>query len=263
MKKYKILITWRLLCENIEKYKKILKKNNLIFDTLNVDQYAKKSQLLRILKKYDGIICGDDELDREVINSATNLKIISKWGTGLDSIDLRFAKEKKIKVFNSPGAFTDSVSDHAIALLLNITRNITSNDQDIRNGIWSKKLCENLSDLRIGIIGYGKIGRMIHKKLKVFTKRFLINDKKKLKINVPKNKIYKVADVIILCVDLNHTTKNLIQMKQFKLMKKNTILINICRGSVIDNKALFSALKNKLIYSAGLDVFDSEPLKKK
>ena len=124
--------------------------------------YLKKI-LINKITKYDGIICGDDEITRKVLDKAKKLKVISKWGTGLDSIDLNYAKKKRIKVFNSPGAFTDNVSDHALALMFSLNRNIILNHNDILKGKWSKRICDNLTDKTIGIIGYGKIGQMIKK----------------------------------------------------------------------------------------------------
>ena len=204
----------------------------------------------------------DDEITRKVLDKAKKLKVISKWGTGLDSIDLNYAKKKRIKVFNSPGAFTDNVSDHALALMFSLNRNIILNHNDILKGKWSKRICDNLTDKTIGIIGYGKIGQMI-KKLSSFKVNFLINDLKKLRIKkTTKNKIYKQSDILFLCVSLNDSSRNMLVKKHFKIMKKNLIIVNICRGQVIRGNDLYYALKNNLIAGAGLDVHYQEPIKK-
>jgi len=262
-KNYKILITWRLLVDDILKFKLLFKKNNIHYDIVHNKQFVSENVLKKIISRYDGLICGDDEITKKVLNKANNLKVISKWGTGLDSIDLNYAKKKSIKVFNSPGAFTDNVSDHALALMFSLTRNIVNNHYDIKNGIWSKRLCENLSNKTIGIIGYGKIGKMIKKKLSGFKVNFLINDINNKEIYYKsKALIYKKSDIIFLCVDLNETSKNLIGNKQLLRMKRNALLINICRGQVINSNDLYNALKNKLIGGAGLDVHYHEPIKK-
>ena len=138
-------------------------KKNINIHTIYGEQYLSEKILINKITKYDGIICGDDEITRKVLDKAKKLKVISKWGTGLDSIDLNYAKKKRIKVFNSPGAFTDNVSDHALALMFSLNRNIILNHNDILKGKWSKRICDNLTDKTIGIIGYGKIGQMIKK----------------------------------------------------------------------------------------------------
>ena len=263
MKIKKILITWRFLIRDIEKYRAIFKKNNIKFDFFTTDQYVKEIDLLKIIHKYDGIICGDDEITTKVINKAKKLKVISKWGTGIDSINKNYAIKKNIKVFNTPGAFTSAVAEHALGLMLSITRNITFNHIDIIKNNWSKRICHTIEGKNIGIVGYGKIGKKIHKLLNTFRPNVSINDiRKNYKKITPLNKLLKNSDIIFIACDLNKTSRHLIKMKELKIMKKNAILINISRGAIIDNKALIKALKKNLIGCAGLDVYENEPIKK-
>ena len=177
--KKKVLISWRLLADNIKDYKYYFKKKNIDFDIIKCKQYLKERQILKIIHKYNGIICGDDEITEKVINKAKNLKIISKWGTGIDSININYAKKKGIKVLNSPGFFTKNVAQHALGLLFSITRNIIKNHFELKNGLWSKNMNLNIEGLTVGIIGYGKIGKEIKRLLKNFKVKFLINDNKK------------------------------------------------------------------------------------
>jgi D-3-phosphoglycerate dehydrogenase len=261
-KKFKVLITWRLLIDKFFLFKKFFKKNKILYDLLYTEQYLKEIDLLKIIHKYDGLICGDDQITKKVIDKAKRLKVISKWGTGMDSIDLQYAKKKNIKVFNSPGAFTKQVAQHAVALMLCITRNIYLNHQDIQKGIWSKRICSNLDGKTVGIIGFGKIGKEIKRILSVYKIKFLLNDIKKSNINwTTKKKLLKYSDIIFLAVDLNKYSNKLITLKELKVMKSEAILINICRGAVIDNNALIKALKEKMIKAAGLDVFEEEPVR--
>ena len=118
MHKKKILITWHYLLPLKTKYKKLLKKNNISFDIKSINPSLKEHQLIKIINKYDGIICGDDEINKNVIDKAIKLKVISKWGTGLNSIDVNYAKKKGIKVYNSPKAFIESVTVYAFGLLI-------------------------------------------------------------------------------------------------------------------------------------------------
>jgi len=258
---FKVLITWRLLIDKFFFFKKIFKKNKILYDFYYTDQYLKEMDLFKIIHKYDGLICGDDQITKKVIDKAKRLKVISKWGTGMDSIDLQYAKKKNIKVFNSPGAFTKQVAQHAVALMLSITRNIYLNHQDIQKGIWSKRICSNLDGKTVGIIGFGKIGKEIKRILSVYKIKFLLNDIKKSNVNwTAKKKLLKYSDIIFLAVDLNKYSNKLITLKELKLMKREAILINICRGAVIDNNDLIKALKEKMIKAAGLDVFEEEPV---
>jgi D-3-phosphoglycerate dehydrogenase / 2-oxoglutarate reductase len=263
MKKLKILITWRFLIDDIKKYSLVFKKNNISYEILKTAQYVKEKDLLKVIHKYDGIICGDDEISKTVIDKAKKLKVISKWGTGIDSIDKNYANKKNIKVFNTPGAFTNAVAEHAIGLMFSMTRNITFNHMDILNDNWSKRICSTIEGKNIGIIGYGKIGKKIYKNLKSFNPIFFFNDIKKInRTNSSLDRLLRVSDIIFIACDLNKSSKHLITSKELKLMKKNSILINISRGSIVNNHDLIKALKNKTILCAALDVYEKEPIQK-
>jgi D-3-phosphoglycerate dehydrogenase len=262
-KKINILITWRLLIENLNKYIFIFKKNRIRFDVIKCDQHLKEKKLIDIIHKYDGIICGDDELTKKVLKRAKRLKIISKWGTGIDSIDKDYAKQKGIILKNSPGAFSKSVSQHAIGLIFSILRNIVCNHNDIIKGNWSKRINSTIDGKTIGIIGYGNIGKEIYEKLSVFDVNFLFNDKKKIsKKNTSLNTLLKKSDIVIISCDLNKTSYHLLKYSNLKLMKKSSIIINVSRGAIVKSSDLLIILKQKKISGAGLDVFEEEPLKK-
>lgn len=258
---FNLLITWRLLAEHIDEYKELLKNNNVNYKILIKPQYFIEKDLLNVIGKFHGIICGDDEITEKVIDKAINLKIISKWGTGIDSINVDYAKKRGIAVINSPGAFTKSVAQHGIALMFALTRNIVANHNDILNGKWTKRTCNNLENKTIGIIGYGKIGKELFKHLRSFGSHFLFNDVKKIKNNTKLKYLLKKSDIIFISCDLNPTSRNLIKYPDLMLMKKNSLLINISRGSVVNNNDLIMALKKRIILGAGLDVFAEEPIK--
>ena len=252
-----------MLAENISAYKSIFKKNKINYDIYKSNQHVLEADLLKIIHKYDGIICGDDEITKKVIDKAKKLQVISKWGTGIDSIDKDYAKKKNISIFNTPGAFTTSVAQHGVALMFAILRNIVFNHIDILEKNWSKRTCYTVETKKIGIIGFGKIGKEIYRILNIFKPKFYINDVKKIeKKNTPLDTLLKNSDIIFLCCDLNKSSKYLIKYNELKKMKKGVILINIARGALINNKDLYKALQKKIISAAGLDVFENEPLKK-
>jgi D-3-phosphoglycerate dehydrogenase len=260
---FKVLITWRLLIDDIDKYLPKFKEKNISIDILKSPQHTKEEKLINIIHKYDGIICGDDEITKKVINKAKKLKIISKWGTGIDSIDVEYLKKKNIKLFNTPGAFTKAVAQHALGLMLAITRNITLNHIDLLRNDWSKRICTSIENQNIGIVGYGKIGKEIHRLLKAFRPNFYFNDKKKINFkNTKLTNLLKTSDIVFICCNLNKTSKHLIKLKELRLMKKNSIIINISRGPIIKNDDLIKALKNNVISFAALDVYENEPIDK-
>ena len=269
-KKFKVLISWRYIIPILKKYEKIFKKNGIYYETIQANQNIKENQLLRIIDRFDGILCGDDEITKKVINKGKKLKVISKWGTGTDSIDLEFAKKKKIKVYNSPGAFSESVAQLCWGLVLAISRRIFETQKEIKKGYWPKLNGILLKDKYLGVIGLGNVGQRVIQFGRGFGMKVLGNDIKKIssktlkkfKIKkVSKINLLKKADIIILCVDFNKTSYRLIDYKDFAKMKKNAIIINVSRGPVINEKALIRALTRKQIYGAGLDVFENEPIK--
>ena len=271
MYKYKILITWHYLLPLKKEYKKILNEAKISFDIKRVNPSLNELQLSKIIRKYDGIICGDDEISKKVIDEAKNLKVISKWGTGLNSIDINYAKKKGIKVYNSPKAFVESVSIYTFGILINLARGILKINSDVIKNKWPKYSGIELKNKKIGIFGYGNIGKRIASIGKNLGMKVLVNDiNKKLQKQVvkknllflSKKKILNDSDFIILATDLNKTSFHLLSFKEFRQIKKGVIIINISRGPVIDESALIKNLKSNKIGGLGLDVFEHEPLKK-
>ena len=271
MHKKKILISWHYLMPLSQKYKNFFKKENIDYDTISVNPSLKENQLLKIIHKYDGIICGDDEITKKVIDKAKKLKVISKWGTGLDSIDVNYAKKKSILICNSPKAFVESVTVYAFGLLINLSRGLFKIHSLVMNNKWEKYSGVELLNKNLGIIGFGNIGENIAKVGTAFGMNILINDSnKKLKSKVlrygysfiSKVKILNKSDFLILATDLNKSSFHLLNFKDFEIIKKNLILINISRGPIINEKALIKYIKNKKIGGIGLDVFENEPLKR-
>ncbi len=216
------------------------------------------------------MICSDDEFSKKVLQNAKKLKVISKWGTGIDSIDSKFAKKKGIKIFNTPGAFTGGVAQYALGMILNLSRKLTKSDRSVKLGSWNKFQGTNIENKKIGVVGLGKIGSRIIKYLKPFNVEIFGNDSKKI---ITKNlnrknikilsldKIFSHCDIIVICVDLNKSSHHLIGTKQMMKLNESKMLINISRGPVVDNKALIKCI-NKKNFQIGFDVFEVEPIKK-
>lgn len=266
--KPKVLVTWKEIEGYIRKNKSKLKK--IHFDFFFQKQSIRSNILKKKIQKYSGLICGDDEIDSVVLKKAKNLKIISKWGTGIDSINLELCKKKKIKVYNTPGAFTHGVSQLAFCYILALSRNIIKIDQLVRKNYWPKFKGQLLDKRKVGIIGFGKIGKNLGKIVKKNNMDVFFYDiKKKISFNknifkrVSLKQVLKYSDFLVICCDLNETSKSLINFKEIKQMKKTSYIINVARGPIINENDLISCLKNNTISGAALDVFEKEPLSKK
>jgi len=270
-KKLKVLITWKYFYYSLNKFKKTFRKKNIKTDYLIKKQGLSEKDLLKIISKYDGMISGDDQITSKVLDNAIKLKVISKWGTGVDSINTNYAKKKGIKVFNTPGAFTEEVATYAVGLMITLSRRLIDTHECSKQGNWKHFSGFSLKNKKLGIIGYGQIGKRIAEISKKLGIEILVNDintqkkkeakKKKFQV-VSLNKLLSNSNIIILAPDLNKTSNHLINLKNLKYIKKKPIIINVSRGLIVSEKAILKALKKKIVQSVGLDVFENEPLKK-
>lgn len=232
-----------------------------------VDERLEEEALMEIIGEVDGVICGDDRFTPRVIEAAKNLKVIVKWGTGIDSIDKAYAATKGIPVRNTPGAFTEPVSDSAVAYMLNFCRKINISDRILKAGGWEKPLGFTLGELTVGIIGVGAIGSRVAQKLAPFGCRVLGNDIRPLdKAALPPltpvdlATLLSQSDIISLHCDLNPTSFRIINDRALRLTKPGAYLINTARGPLVEEAALIDALRCGRLSGAGLDVFEHEPL---
>ena len=271
-KKYKILISAIPLVPIFKKFKKYFDHKKFSIDLKKTDQFLNENELIKIIKDYDGVICGDDEFSEKVLLKAKKLKVISKWGTGINSIDFNFAKKRKIKVCNTPSAFSYSVATMALAMILAYYRKIITNHNLVKKNKWPKITGETLLNKKVGVIGVGNIGKKILQMLRGFETINYGNDLKKINKNflskynvkqVSKDKIFQECDIVVTASDLNKSSYHLINKKSLNKMKKDVLIVNISRGPLIDNIALINFLKKNKNSGACLDVFEKEPLNQK
>jgi len=267
--KYKVLVSAPYMQKDIDNLRPIFAKNNIIVDLPKVKERLSEDDLLAVISNYDGVICGDDAFTAKVFDKANKLKVIAKWGTGIDSIDLAYAKKIGIRVYNTPNAFTNPVADTVMGFILVFARNIPWISDAMKTGVWHKIEGYSLSEKTLGIIGLGNIGQAVAKRAHSFGMNIVGNDIKKVSQKIIDdygvemmeiNRLLDVADYISLNCDLNRSSHHLISEKQFQLMKKSAIVINTSRGGVINESDLVNALKKKYIAGAALDVFEEEPL---
>lgn len=237
-----------------------------------------QSKLRSKIKEIDGLICFPyDIIDKETIDLAKRLKVISTFSVGFDHIDTKYAKKKKIRVGYTPEVLTDATADLAFSLLLDISRRISEGDRIIRNGEWKKiygafdYVGTDLQGKTIGILGLGRIGGTLAKRAKAFDMKIIYHNRKRISKTKEKSlnakyvsfdKLITQSDFISIHVPHTKETDQLFNMKVFRKMKKTSFLINTSRGKVVNEKDLSTALKKKIISGAGLDVFETEPIKK-
>ncbi|HLF37496.1 MAG TPA: phosphoglycerate dehydrogenase, partial [Anaerolineales bacterium] len=215
----------------------------------------------------DGTICGDDSYSAEVLEAAApRLKVISKWGTGIDSIDSEAAKRLGIQVRNTPGAFTQAVADTVLGYVLAFARGVPWMDRSVKAGEWNKHPGTSLAECTLGVVGVGRIGRAVLERAAAFGMTLLGNDIVRVELgDLPArltglNELLAASDFVSLNCDLNASSRHLINDRTLAQMRSGAVLINTARGSVVDEVALSEALRSGKLAGAALDVFEEEPL---
>lgn len=261
-KKWKVLVSAPYLQLVIEDYRHIFDEHQIEIILPPVKERISEEELLKYIKDVDGILCGNDRITERVLAAAPKLKVISKWGTGIDAIDQEAALRRGIPVKNTLNAFTEPVADTVFGLMLCFARNILDLNEKMKQGIWSKQLGHALSEFTMGVIGVGYVGKAVIKRAQAFGMRVLANDVKEISGYdlVSLEQLLRESDFISINCDLNPTSRYLINKEKIALMKPTAYLINTARGPIVKEVDLIEALKNKQIAGAGLDVFEDEPL---
>ncbi|MFS0863670.1 2-hydroxyacid dehydrogenase [Fredinandcohnia sp. 179-A 10B2 NHS] len=232
--------------------------------------------LMEEAKKADGILTMlSDKIDKELIDNAPNLKVIANLAVGFDNIDVEYATEKGIAVCNTPDVLTDTTADLTFALLLATARRIVEAAEFVKEGnwkSWSPLLLagHDVHHKTLGIVGMGKIGEAVAKRALGFDMEVLYHNRsRKIETEEKLGVVYtsfedllEASDFIICLTPLTEQTKNLFTAESFTKMKKSAVFINVSRGPVVDETALYEALVNGEIAAAGLDVFVKEPIEK-
>ena len=266
---WRLLITAPYLLPELEKFRSRLEAEDITILTTEVRERLSEEELLPIVGTIDAVICGDDEFTERVLQAAPRLKVISKWGTGIDSIDARAAAKLGIRVCNTPNAFTDPVADSALGYILCFARGLLRMDHDIRGGLWTKPDAVSLRECTLGVVGVGNIGKAVVRRGRAFGMKLLGTDPAPVAASfiddtglclLSLNDLLQQADFVSLHCDLNPTSFHLISHAQLSLMRSSAYLINTARGPIVDEPALIEALREQRIAGAALDVFEVEPL---
>ncbi len=229
-------------------------------------EHLERDNLITLIPQIEILIVRSaTKVTREIIERGTKLKIIGRAGVGLDNIDVNAAKEKGVKVLNTPGASAISVAELTFGLMLSAARHIARGTKDLKEGLWTKKELEGyeLFGKTLGIIGLGMIGKEVAKRALAFGMNVIAYDPlvpgfEKVRM-VDLVELYRSSDVITLHVPLTEQTKHMINAKTIEKMKDRVIIVNASRGGVIDEEALYNALISGKVYAAAFDVFEVEP----
>ena len=235
-----------------------------------------QTKLRSKIKEVDGLICFPyDKINRDTLDMAEKLKVISTYSVGFDHIDTTYAKKKRIRVGYTPEVLTDATADLAFSLLLDIVRRVSEGDRIIRDGKWRTiygaydYVGYDLQGKTLGILGLGRIGKTLAKRAKAFDMKIAYHNRKRAPKKVEKllcaeyvsfEKLITTSDIISIHVPHTEKTDQMFNAGIFRKMKKNAFLINTSRGKVINEKDLITALRRKIIAGAGLDVFETEPI---
>jgi D-3-phosphoglycerate dehydrogenase len=265
----KVLVSAPYMQPVIHRFRDLFEKNDIELVVPPVTERLEEDELLEYVRDIDGAICGDDRFTRRVLQAAPKLKVISKWGTGIDSIDQEACRELGIAVRNTPNAFSEPVADTVIAYILAFARRLLVTNRQMHEGMWRKLPLVSLRECTLGVLGVGNVGKAVVRRAVGFGIDVLGNDIVDMPPEfladtgirmVSKEELLEKSDFVSLNCDLNPTSFHLIGQRELALMKATAYLINIARGPIIDEPALVRALEEGRLAGAALDVFEVEPL---
>ena len=257
-----------LICDNLNQH--VYKELETIGDCLDISKSASKDEDLanHIKDSEIVVIRSATKLTKEVLDKAEQLKIIARCGVGIDNVDLDFAKSKNIFVTNSPSANLISVVELTVALIISVSRKLSLADSHLKKGEWNRSqfLGNELYGKTLGIVGFGKAGRLVAERMKSFGMSIVfydpyVTDWNGSEESVELDDLLRTADVVSIHVIKTKDTENLISKDMLDLLKPSSVIINTSRGGVLDEDYLFELLESEKIFGAGLDVYSNEPPK--
>ncbi len=267
--KFKVLVSAPYLLPVLDQYRQILEENNCDVLVASGNERLEESDLLPLVGDVDGVICGDDKFTPRVIEAAPRLKVLSKWGTGIDSLDQQACARRGILIKNVPNAFSEPVADTVIGWMLCFARRLPDQTATMRDGKWVKLSGHALNEKTLGVVGIGDTGKAVVRRATAFGMKVRGYDigevdrqfvkTNKLELTDLKG-LLKESDYISLNCTLTADTKWMINEASLSLMKDGAIILNAARGPLIRESDLISALESGKLGGAALDVFEEEPL---
>lgn len=264
----KVLITTVPFADKDPLPLQLLEKAGIDYLINPIGRKLKEDELAEMISDFDVLIAGTEPITEKVMTNGKNLKLISRVGIGLDSVDLLAAEMRGIRVSYTPDAPAPAVAELTVGMMLTLIRHVHLANSQMHQGLWHRYFGRRISEITIGIIGMGRIGRGVIERLASFRpSKILVNDvNPKIEYSsVPwvqsatKDEIYRQADLISIHVPLTAQTKNMIRYEHLKAMKEGSIIINTSRGGIINELDLAKALKEEHLSGAAIDVFEQEP----
>ena len=257
-----------LICDNLNQ--QVYKELETIGDCVDISKSnSRDKDLANHIKDCEIVVIRSaTKLTKEVLDKAEQLKIIARCGVGIDNVDLDFAKSKSIFVTNSPTANLISVVELTVALIINVSRKLSLADSHLKKGEWNRSqfLGYELYGKTLGIVGFGKAGRLVAERMKSFGMSIVfydpyVTDWNGSEESIKLDDLLRTADVVSIHVIKTKDTENLISKDMLDLLKPSSVIINTSRGGVLDEDYLFELLESEKIFGAGLDVYSNEPPK--
>ena len=257
-----------LICDNLNQ--QVYKELETIGDCVDISKSnSKDKDLANHIKDCEIVVIRSaTKLTKEVLDKAEQLKIIARCGVGIDNVDLDFAKSKSIFVTNSPSANLISVVELTVALIISVSRKLSLADSHLKKGEWNRSqfLGYELYGKTLGIVGFGKAGRLVAERMKSFGMSIVfydpyVTDWNGSEESIKLDDLLRTADVVSIHVIKTKDTENLISKDMLDLLKPSSIIVNTSRGGVLDEDYLFELLESEKIFGAGLDVYSNEPPK--
>ena len=257
-----------LICDNLNQ--QVYKELETIGDCVDISKSnSKDKDLANHIKDCEIVVIRSaTKLTKEVLDKAEQLKIIARCGVGIDNVDLDFAKSKNIFVTNAPSANLISVVELTVALIISVSRKLSLADSHLKKGEWNRSqfLGNELYGKTLGIVGFGKAGRLVAERMKSFGMSIVfydpyVTDWNGSEESIKLDDLLRTADVVSIHVIKTKDTENLISKDMLDLLKPSSVIINTSRGGVLDEDYLFELLESEKIFGAGLDVYSNEPPK--
>jgi len=265
-----VLFTAPYMIPFVDRFRPVFDKYGIELIIPDVQERVEEDVLLKYAGQFDGAICGDDRYTERVIEACQpRLKVISKWGTGIDSIDAEACSRYGIKLGRTLNAFTTPVADTVLGYMLAFARRHPWMDRAMKSGVWDKIPGKALSECSLGVVGIGNIGKTVMRRARAFGMKVFGTDIVEIDhVFITETGIQMVdlhtllsnSDFVSINCDLNPTSHHLMNTETFALMKPSAVLINTARGPIVHEEALVEALQAGRLAGCALDVFEVEPL---
>jgi D-3-phosphoglycerate dehydrogenase / 2-oxoglutarate reductase len=266
---WRVLVTAPYMLPILDQFSDFFREHDIEVIAADVVERLEEEELLDLVGDVHGIVAGDDRITARVLDAAPKLKVVCKWGTGIDSFDSEAAAARGVAIRRTVNAFTHPVSDSVLGYILCFARNLHVMDSRMKDGEWKKIPGRALNECTVGVIGMGNVGTAIIRRLVPFGARVLCNDIIDIDATLIRetaaevasvDELLRAADFVVTACELNPTSHHLMNAERFGQMKDTAFIINAARGPIIDEKALVAALESGAIAGAAMDVFEHEPL---